>query len=67
MVASRQVEIPFHRGIGRQRTREFGALGQNIKKTEIPFLRKYIKPPANCEGADLVEFAEPETAEVVSG
>ena len=30
MVASKQVEIPFYRGIGRQRGRGFGALAQVI-------------------------------------
>ena len=40
MVASRQVEIPFYRGIDRQRGRGFGALAQVIGRTAIPFLRK---------------------------
>ena len=67
MVASRQVEIPYYRGVGRQRGRGFGALAQVIGRTEIPFLRKYVVPAAKCIGADMLEFAVPEIAEVVSG
>ena len=67
MVASRQVEIPYYRGVGRQRGRGFGALEQVIGKTAIPFLRKYVVPAAKRVGADLLEFAVPEIAEVVSG
>ena len=67
MVASREVEIPYYRGVGRQRRRGFGALAQVIGRTAIPFLRKYIVPTAKRVGADLLEFAMPEIAEVVSG
>ena len=67
MVASRQVEIPYYRGVGRQRRRGFGALAQVIGRTATPFLRKYIVPAAYRVGADLLEFAVPEIAEVVSG
>ena len=67
MVASRQVETPFYRGVGRQRGRGFGALAQDIGRTAIPFLRKYIVPAAKHVGADLLEFAVPEIGEVVSG
>ena len=67
MVASREVEIPVYRGVGRQRGRGFGALAQVIGRTAIPFLRKYIVPAAKRVGADLLEFAVPEIAEVVSG
>ena len=67
MVASRQVEIPYYRGFGRQRGRGFGALAQVIGRTENPFLRKYIVAAAKRVGADLLEFAVPEIAEVVSG
>ena len=67
MVASRKVEIPYYRGVGRQRGRGFGALAQIIGRTAIPFLRKYIVPVAKRVGADLLEFAVPEIAEVVSG
>ena len=67
MVASRQVEIPYYRAVGRQRGRGFGALAQVIGRTEIPFLRKCVVPAAKRVGADLLEFAVPEIAEVVSG
>ena len=67
MVASRQVEIPFCRGIGRQRGRGFSALAHVIGRTAIPFLRKYIVPAAKRVGADLLEIAAPEFLEVVSG
>ena len=67
MVASREVEIPYYRSVGRQRGRGFRALAQVIGRTEIPFLRKYIVPAAKRVGADLLEFAVPEIAEVVSG
>ena len=67
MVASRQVEIPFYRGVGRQLGRGFGALAQVFGRTAIPFLLKYIVPAAKRVGADLLEFAVPKIAEVVSG
>ena len=67
MVASRQVEIPYYRAVGRQRGRGFGALEQNIGRTAIPFLRKYVVITAKRVGADLLESAAPEIGEVISG
>ena len=67
MVASRQVEIPYYRAVGRQRGRGFGALAQDIGSTAIPFLRKYVVPAAKRIDADILAFAVPEVAEVVSG
>ena len=67
MVASREVEIPYYRGVGRQRGRGFGALSQVIGRAANPFLRKYIVPVAKRVGADLLEIAVPKIAEVVSG
>ena len=67
MVASRQVEIPYYRAVGRQRGRGFGAPAQVIGRTAIPFLRKNVVPAAKRVGADLLEFAVPEISEVVSG
>ena len=67
MVASRQVEIPYFKGAGRQRGRGFGALAQVIGRTAIPFLRKYTVSDAKRVGADSLEFAVPEIAEVVNG
>ena len=67
MVASGEVEIPYYRGVGRQRGRGFGPLAQVIGRTAIPFLPKNIVPAAKLVGADLLEFPVPEIAEVVSG
>ena len=67
MAASKEVEIPFYGGVGRQRGRGLGAIAQVIGRTAIPFLRKYIVPAAKRVCADLFEFAVPEIAEVVSG
>ena len=67
MVALRQIEISLYRGIGRQRRRGFGALGQVFGRTAIPFMHKYIVPAAERVGADLLELAAPEIAVVVSG
>ena len=59
-VASRQVEIPYCRVVGRQRGRGFGALAQVIGRTAIPFLRKYVHPAATRIGAAMLEFAAPD-------
>ena len=66
MGASRQKEISFYRGVGRQCGRRFGAFALNLGRTAIPFLRNYVVPAAKRVGADLLEFAVPEIAEVVS-
>ena len=57
MVASKQVQILFFRGIGQQRGRGFGALAQVIGRTAIPFVRNYIVPAAKRVGAHLLEVA----------
>ena len=67
LVASRQVEILFFSGTGRQRGRGFGTLAQVIGRTAFPFLRKYIVPAAKRAGADFLEIAVPENADVVGG
>ena len=67
MVASNTLELPYYKGIGRQRWRGFGALAQVIGRTAIPFLKKYIVPAAKLVGADSLELAVPEVADVVSG
>ena len=66
MVASRQVEIPYYRAVGKQRGRGFGALAQVFGRTATPFLRKYIVPDAKRIGADMLQFAAPEFGEVIS-
>ena len=67
MVASNTLEVTYYKGIGRQRVRGFGALAQVIGRTAVLFLRNYIVPAAKRVGADLLEFAVPEVADVVSG
>ena len=67
MVASRQIEIPFYKDSGRQCVRGFGALAQVIGRTAIPFLRKYIFPPAKRVVTNLSDFPKPKIAEVVKG
>ena len=67
MVASSTLELPYYKGIGRQRGRGLGALSQVIGRTAILFLRKYIDPAAIRVGADLLESAVPEVADVVRG
>ena len=67
MVASRQVEIPYYREVGRQRGRGIGALAHVIGRAAIPFLRKYVVPAAKRIGADTLEFPAPEIGEVISG
>ena len=67
MIASRQVEIPYYRAVGRQHGRGFGALAQVVGRTAFPFLRKYIVPAAKRIGADMLEFAAPEIVEDISG
>ena len=65
MVASRQVEIPFCRGVGRQGGLGFGAIAQVFGRTAIPFSGKSIVRAAKHVGADLLEFAVPEIAELL--
>ena len=67
MVASRQVEIPYYRAVGRQRGRGFGALAKVFERTAFPFLLKYVVPTAERIGADMLEFATPEIGEVIGG
>ena len=42
MVASREVELPYYKGMARQRGRGFGALAQVIGRIAIPFLKKNV-------------------------
>ena len=67
IVASNTLGLPYHKCIGRQRGRSFGNLAQVLGTTGIPFLRKHVVPAAKRVGADLLEFAVPEVADVVSG
>ena len=67
MVASRQVEIPYYRAVGRQRGWGSGAVAQVIGGTAIPLLCKYVVPAANLISADKLEIAAPEFGEVNCG
>ena len=67
MVASREIQLPYYKGVGRQLVRGFGALAQVIGRTAIPFLKNYVVPAARRIGADMLGFAVPEIADVVSG
>ena len=60
MVASRQVEIPFYRLVGKQTGRGFGALAQVFGRNATPFLHKYVVSVAKRIGADVLDFAAPE-------
>ena len=64
MAASNALDLPKYKGMGRQRGRGFGALAQVIGGTAISLLRKHIVPAAKRVGADLLEFAVPEVADV---
>ena len=52
--------------IARQRGRGFGALGQVIGRTAIPFLRKHVVPMAKRKGPGMLKFAAPEIEDVIS-
>ena len=65
--ASNTLEPPYYKRIGRERRRGFGALAQVIGRTSFPSVTKYIVPAAKRVGADLLEIAELEVADVDSG
>ena len=66
-VASRQKEIPFSRGNGRQFGRGIGAFAQiNERTTKSIFFRKYLVPAAKWPGADLLKISVPEIVGIVS-
>ena len=67
MVASRQLENPYYRGVGRQKRRGFGALAQVNGRTAIQFLRKYVVLAAKRIGACMLEFAAPKIWDVIRG
>ena len=67
MIASNTLELPYYKGIGCERGRRFGAFAQVIGRTTILFMRNFTIPAAERVGTDLLEFAVPEEADVVSG
>ena len=54
MVASKELDLPYHKGVTRQRGRGFGALAQDIGRTVVPFVKELIVPAARRLGADLL-------------
>ena len=66
MVASRQVDLPFYRGMGRQRWRGFCAPANVIGRTASSILREFIVPVVKRVGADSLDFALPEILDVAS-
>ena len=67
MFASREVELPYHKGVGRQRGWGFDALAQVTGRTALPSLNIYVVPAARRIGAVTLGFAVPEIADIVSG
>ena len=64
MVASNTLELPYYKGIGRQR---FWGPCASYWENRHSFLEKSIVPAAKRLGANLLEFEVPEVADVVSG
>ena len=56
MITSRKLEIPYYRGVTRQRG-GIRALAQVRGRTADPFVDKVIVPAARRFGADLLEYA----------
>ena len=67
MVASRQVVISFCRRNGRQRIGRLGPVAQVGGRTANPYQCRYVVLAGKRVGADLLELAEPEDADVVCG
>ena len=66
MAASKQIESPFYRGIGRERKHDAVALAQFLGKLQFYSCVK-TSPRGKRVGADLLDFCAPETAEIVDG
>ena len=67
MVASNSLDLPYYKGIGRQRGRGFEALSQIIDRSALSFVRKKIVPAAKRVSADLLQFPMTEVPDVASG
>ena len=67
MVASKQVETPFCKGIGQHQGRVFVAFEQVFGGSAFPFFPKYVVRAAESIKADLLKPAAPEKTELVSG
>ena len=67
MIASRQVEIPFYRGVDRQRGKGFGACKERIGSLSSQCLRKSLVPAEKRVGGGRMDFSAPKFAEAVTG
>ena len=59
--------LPYFKGVPRQRGRGFGALARTVARTTLPILKKYVLPATKKIGRDVIESAIPETGGVLSG
>ena len=59
--------LPYFKGVPRQRGRGFGALARTVARTTLPNLKKYVLPAAKKIGRDVIESAIPEIGGVLSG
>ena len=66
MVATRQVGMPFYRGVVRQHGKGFDSLAQVYGKSAFSILRNYVVSTAKRVVVDLLDRAVPEIAVVVS-
>ena len=61
------INMPYFKGVPRQRGRGLGALALSVARTAIPIFRNFIVPAAKKVGRDFIKSAVPEIGEVVSG
>ena len=61
------IDMPYFKGIPRQRGRGLGALALSVARTAIPIFRNFIVPAAKKVGRDFIKSAVPEIDEALSG
>ena len=59
--------LPYFKGVPRQRGRGFGALARTVAKTTLLILKKYFLPAAKKIGRDVIESAIPKIGGDLSG
>ena len=59
--------LPYFKGVPRQRGRGFGALARTVARTTLPILKKYVLPAAKKIGRNIIESAVAEIGGVLSG
>ena len=59
--------LPYFKGVPRQRGRGFGALARTVGRTTLPILKIYVLPAAKKIGRDVIESEIPEIGAVLSG